>query len=55
MAAVPAQKMLTGIGKFTAQIATDGKYLLHIEQEGVGSGKAVALALQCCRNWGHLE
>lgn len=47
--------MLTGIGKFTAQIATDGKCLLHIEQEGVGSGKAVALALQCCRNWGHLE
>lgn len=36
--------MLTGTGKLTAQIATDGKYLLHIEQEGVGSGKAVALA-----------
>lgn len=42
--AVPAQNMLTGTGKLTAQIATDGKYLLHIEQEGVGSGKAVALA-----------
>lgn len=35
--------MLRGIGKVTAQIATDGKYLLHVEQEGVGSGKAVAL------------
>lgn len=42
-AAVPAQKMLMGIGKLTAQIATDGKYFLHIEHEGVGSGKAVAL------------
>lgn len=35
--------MLMGTGKLTAQIATDGKYLLHIEPEGAGSGKAVAL------------
>lgn len=35
--------MLRGIEKVTAQIATDGKYFLHFEQEGGGSGKAVAV------------